>query len=65
VVALFRYFAGSERNAPSHRVLSAEEILAQRYARGEINADEYQHRLAVLHGSARRDATESQPPSAG
>lgn len=30
------------------RTSSAEEILAERYARGEIPADEYQRRLGVL-----------------
>ncbi|MER7468861.1 SHOCT domain-containing protein [Streptomyces sp. NPDC097981] len=28
----------------------AEQILAQRLARGEIDEDEYKRRLAVLHG---------------
>jgi putative membrane protein len=32
---------------------SAEEVLAQRYARGEIDADEYRQRQAVLR--ERRD----------
>ncbi|MFH7594800.1 SHOCT domain-containing protein [Streptomyces racemochromogenes] len=30
-----------------------EHILAQRLARGEIDADEYERRLAVLHGHPR------------
>jgi putative membrane protein len=29
---------------------SAEEILAERYARGEIDDEEYRHRLDVLRG---------------
>jgi putative membrane protein len=28
---------------------SAEEVLAERYARGEIDAEEYRQRRAVLH----------------
>jgi putative membrane protein len=28
---------------------SAEEVLAERYARGEISADEYHQRRGVLH----------------
>ncbi|MBF6299007.1 SHOCT domain-containing protein [Nocardia amamiensis] len=29
---------------------SAEQVLAERFARGEIDADEYHHRLATLRG---------------
>jgi putative membrane protein len=29
---------------------SAEELLAERYAKGEISADEYRQRLGVLRG---------------
>ncbi|MGQ4599700.1 SHOCT domain-containing protein [Nocardia sp. R6R-6] len=31
---------------------SAEQVLAERFARGEIDADEYHHRLATLRGDA-------------
>lgn len=30
---------------------TAEQLLAERFARGEIDEDEYRHRLAVLHGT--------------
>ena len=30
------------------QIHSAEEVLAERYARGEISADDYRQRLAVL-----------------
>ena len=40
---------------PAARV-SAEEILAERLARGEIDPDEYRHRLEALRGT---------PPSPG
>lgn len=33
--------------APPHRV-SAEDLLAERFARGDIDADEFRHRLEVL-----------------
>jgi putative membrane protein len=33
---------------------SAEELLAERLARGEISEDEYRSRLATLTGSGRR-----------
>jgi len=32
---------------------SAEEVLAERYAKGEISADEYRQRLGVLRGTER------------
>ncbi|HEX5993623.1 MAG TPA: SHOCT domain-containing protein [Jiangellales bacterium] len=44
---------------PSHPVtsLSAQQILAERFARGEIDAEEYQARLRILNGEP--------PPPAG
>lgn len=36
-----------------HRSASAEDVLAERYARGEISADEYRQRLAVLRTKER------------
>ena len=37
------------RRSDRWQTRSAEEVLAERYARGEIAADEYQQRLGVLH----------------
>jgi putative membrane protein len=53
-VALFvgAFFLFRRRGARWH-THSAEEVLAERYARGEIAADEYHQRLAVLR---RKDA---------
>ncbi|MFJ5518656.1 SHOCT domain-containing protein [Streptomyces griseoluteus] len=58
VVALVRYVAGSRRRqepgSPSPRGeggwqdRGAESLLAERFARGEIDEDEYRRRLAVL-----------------
>ncbi len=51
---LMRLFAsqrgagGAERQQP--RGDSAEEILRERFARGEIDAEEYEHSLEVLRG---------------
>jgi len=44
---------------PSHPAvsLSAQQILAERFARGEIDAEEYQARLRILNGEP--------PPPAG
>lgn len=52
VVALVRY---SGRTAPQHHgpsgdVSGPQRILAERFARGEIDEDEYNRRLRVLHG---------------
>jgi putative membrane protein len=41
---LFRGRSGRWQTRP------AEEILAERYARGEISVDEYRQRLGVLRG---------------
>lgn len=55
-VALYRLWAGDRRGLPAagpagdrnaERIL-AEQILAERFARGEIDESEYQSRLAVL-----------------
>ena len=63
IVAMARY-AGRDRRAgyppeppatPSGPP-GAEEILAERFARGEIDADEYRERLDVLrHGSGQEE----------
>jgi putative membrane protein len=57
VVVLVRVLAGGTAGGPAtpagggrpdrHR---AQEILAERYARGEISTEEYQERLRVLEG---------------
>lgn len=36
---------------PEPRPAEPERLLAERFARGEIDQEEYQQRLAVLHGS--------------
>ncbi|MFD4973210.1 SHOCT domain-containing protein [Streptomyces sp. NPDC058424] len=57
VVALVRYLAGSHHGHPSGPLSSgesgwggrrAEDLLAERFARGEIDEDEYKRRLALL-----------------
>jgi putative membrane protein len=47
VVALIRYL---RRVTPASRP-AAEELLAERFARGEIDEQEYRDRLAVLRGA--------------
>jgi len=46
-----------EPPATSPQPPTAEEILAERFARGEINADEYRERLDVLrHGDGQQES---------
>jgi putative membrane protein len=53
VVLLVRYLVNSRPTAatPSVDVRGAEDLLAERYARGEIDDEEYQHRLTLLRQS--------------
>lgn len=38
-----------DQHGPSAPATSADQLLAERFARGEIDADEYSQRRAVLH----------------
>jgi putative membrane protein len=49
VVLFVRYLARPGRPTEPRLPTAPEQLLAQRYARGELDDDEYQHRLAVLH----------------
>lgn len=55
LVLLFRGLGrstpGGPRNVASRTTPSAEELLAERFARGEIDEDEYQRRLHVLRST--------------
>jgi putative membrane protein len=58
IVVLVRYSAGTTQvglgqGLPTH-LESPEQLLAARFARGEIDDAEYQQRLAVLRGTAPR-----------
>jgi putative membrane protein len=46
IVVLVRYFG-----RPGSTGSSSETILAERFARGEIDEEEYRSRLRTLHGS--------------
>lgn len=51
IVALVRYIGGPRHAGGPHvnsGPASPEEVLAERFARGEIDADEYQERLELL-----------------
>jgi putative membrane protein len=47
IFAVFRF----RRDGRWHRHHSAEDVLAERYARGEISVEEYGERLGVLRNS--------------
>ena len=49
VIAIFRGNQGSDASVPDHR--DPREILDERFARGEIDADEYHARSDVLRAS--------------
>lgn len=48
VVLVVRYLA-TPRGPGSHERRIADDVLAERYARGEIDDDEYRRRLKLLH----------------
>ncbi|KWX22542.1 hypothetical protein AFM11_20505 [Mycolicibacterium wolinskyi] len=50
IIAFVRYLGGDRQYQPPAQVQSAEQILATRFARGEIGESEFRERLAVLHG---------------
>ncbi len=52
-VAAFRHFGRPQAGrAGAPPVMSPEQVLADRLARGEIDADEYHHRLETLRSTA-------------
>ena len=58
VVLLVRNLGrGGQATPPSGHRQVPEQILAERFARGEMNEEEYQRRLQVLHTSAVRTQT--------
>lgn len=51
VIALVRYLAAPrERHGPGGRQGDPEQVLADRFARGEFEAEEYRQRREVLRG---------------
>ena len=58
IVALVRFTSGTPQArsvpAPLPYGESPEQLLAARFARGEIDEAEYQQRLAVLHANPRQ-----------
>jgi putative membrane protein len=50
IVSLIRWFASTAGSNPTHQGASALEILKQRYARGEINKEEFEQKKKDLGG---------------
>ncbi|KUP97285.1 SHOCT domain-containing protein [Thermobifida cellulosilytica] len=60
IVALFRSVARGERfrgGRSAARPSGAEQALAERFARGEIDEEEYRHRLGVLRSLGHTDTS--------
>ena len=59
IIALVRYASGSSSGVaptaarPYSDYETPEQLLAARFARGEIDESEYRHRLEVLHSTPR------------
>ncbi|HJT04716.1 MAG TPA: SHOCT domain-containing protein [Pseudonocardiaceae bacterium] len=51
VIALFRYLSRGDR--PTISRSTPEQVLAERFARGEIDEQEYRQRLDTLRGVSR------------
>jgi putative membrane protein len=55
IIALVRYLRHGNQRTPvaQPQQSSPEQLLAERFARGEIDEPEYRHRLEVLRSSGR------------
>ena len=51
LIAVVRYLQAAGGRAPEVRA-TPEELLAERFARGEIDEQEYRRRLDTLHGTS-------------
>ncbi|MGH3768038.1 MAG: SHOCT domain-containing protein [Pseudonocardiaceae bacterium] len=51
LIGLFRYLASGDRSTTSRD--TSEHLLAERFARGEIDEQEYHQRLEALHRASR------------
>jgi putative membrane protein len=57
IVALFRGAGGSRTARPDPERTDPERLLGERFARGEINEEEYQRRLHTLRSIDGRPAS--------
>ncbi|MGW4806204.1 SHOCT domain-containing protein [Kitasatospora sp. NPDC004272] len=56
-VVLLRYLGHPGRQHPAQSRPDPEQVLAERLARGEIDPDEYRHRLDALRGAGGEGGT--------
>jgi putative membrane protein len=63
IVLLVRHFGrgGQQTPAPPSQPASPEQLLAERFARGEIDEEEYHQRLAVLQGGGQAADGQTRP----
>jgi putative membrane protein len=63
IVLLVRHFGrgGQQTPTPPSQPSSPEQLLAERFARGEIDEEEYQQRLAVLQGAGQATDGRTRP----
>jgi len=50
IALLVRYLRGGREQPPPSATTDPEHVLGERFARGEIDEDEYRNRLQVLTG---------------
>jgi putative membrane protein len=65
IVMLVRYLgrSGQTPETPPPASPTPEQLVAERFARGEISEDEYQQRLAVARGEGQRADGRARPPA--
>lgn len=57
VVWLVRSFRSDEKSETTRAMTHADDVLAERFARGEIDEEEFTHRRELLHtGSGRTES---------
>jgi putative membrane protein len=63
IVALVRHFGrgGQQTLAPPSQPAAPEQLLAERFARGEIDEEEYRQRLAALQGAGQAGNGRARP----
>lgn len=65
IVALVRHFGRGDQQPPARpsRPAPPEQPLAERFARGEIDEEEYRRRLAALRDAGQGADGQARPPA--